>query len=94
MITVAYKASEPAKAARIVNTVIGIYLQELIRASDAGSQTPALRELYQSLGPSAFLVSDAQPPIRPDGPPTILIAVGAALFGLCVGVALPFCAMR
>lgn len=86
MITVTYKASEPTKAARVVNTVIRIYLQELVRASDAGS--PALRELYQSLGPSAFLVSDAQPPIRPDGPPSVLIAIGAALFGLCVGAAL------
>ena len=86
MITVAYKATEPTKAARIVNTVIGIYLQELIRASDASSM--ALRELYQSLGPSAFLVSDAQPPIWPDGPPTLLIALGAALFGLCVGAAI------
>jgi len=85
MITVAYKASEPTKAAHVVNTVIRIYLQELVRASDAGS--PALRELYQSLGPSAFLVSDAQPPIWPDGPPTVLIALGAALFGFCVGAA-------
>ena len=86
MISVAYKATEPAKAARIVNTVIGIYFQELIRASDATSM--ALRELYQSLGPSAFLVSDAQPPIWPDGPPTLLIALGAALFGLCVGASI------
>jgi succinoglycan biosynthesis transport protein ExoP len=86
MIAVAYKASEPAKAARVVNTVIRVYLQELIRASDANS--PALRELFQSLGPSAFVVSDAQPPIRPDGPSTLLIAVGAALFGLCVGAAI------
>lgn len=85
MVTVVYKASEPTKAARVVNTVIRVYLQELIRASDASS--PALRELYQSLGPSAFLVSDAQPPIWPDGPPTVLIALGAALFGLCVGAA-------
>ena len=85
MIAVAYKASEPTKAAHVVNTVIRIYLQELVRASDAG--VPALRELYQSLGPSAFLVSDAQPPIWPDGPPTILIVLGAALFGLCVGAA-------
>jgi polysaccharide biosynthesis transport protein len=86
MITVAYKATEPAKAARVVNTVIGIYSQERIRASDAGS--PALRELYQSLGPSAFVVSEAQPPVWPDGPPTILIALGAALVGLCVGAAI------
>jgi succinoglycan biosynthesis transport protein ExoP len=85
MITVAYKASEPVKAARVVNTVIRVYLQELVRASDAGS--PALRELYQSLGPSAFLVSDAQPPIWRDGPPTVLIALGASLLGLCVGAA-------
>jgi polysaccharide biosynthesis transport protein len=86
MVTVAYKASEPTKAARVVNTVIGIYLQELVRASEAGS--PALRELYQSLGPSAFVVSDAQPPVWPDGPPTVVIAFGAALFGLCVGAAI------
>jgi Mrp family chromosome partitioning ATPase len=85
MITVAYKALEPAKAARVANAVIRIYLQELVHASDAVS--PALRELYQSLGPSAFLVSEAQPPIRPDGPATVLIVVGAALFGLCVGAA-------
>jgi len=85
MITVAYKASEPAKAARVANAVIRIYLQELVHASDAVS--PALRELFQSLGPSAFLVSDAQPPIRPDGPATVLIVLGAALFGLCVGAA-------
>jgi capsular polysaccharide biosynthesis protein len=85
MITVACKAQDPIKAARIVNTVIGVYLQELVRASDAG--VPVLREMYQSLGPSAFVVSDAQPPIWPDGPPTILIAIGAALLGLCVGAA-------
>jgi succinoglycan biosynthesis transport protein ExoP len=86
MVTVAYKASEPTKAARVVNTVIGVYLQELVRASDAGS--PTLRELYQSLGPSAFVVSDAQPPVWPDGPPTVLIALGGALFGFCVGAAI------
>jgi Mrp family chromosome partitioning ATPase len=86
MVTVAYKASEPTKAARVVNTVIGVYLQELVRASESGS--PALRELYQSLGPSAFVVSDAQPPVWPDGPPTVIIALGAALFGLCIGAAI------
>lgn len=85
MITVGFTALEPEKAARVVNVVIRVYLQELVRASDAHS--PTLRELYQSLGPSAFVVSDAQPPISPDGPPMILIAIGAALFGLCVGAA-------
>jgi Mrp family chromosome partitioning ATPase len=91
MITVTYRASDPAKATRIVNTVVRIYLQELARAADAGSsRAPALRELYQSLGPSAFLVSEAQPPIRPDGPPPALIVLIAALLGLGVGAALAF----
>jgi polysaccharide biosynthesis transport protein len=88
MITVSFKASEPEKAARIVNNVIRVYLQELNRASDAASsKAPALRELYQSLGPSAHLVSEAEPPVRADGPPAALIVVVAALFGLGVAAA-------
>lgn len=88
LVTVSFKASEPQKAVRIVNKVIRIYLQELARASDIGSsKTPALRELYQSLGPSAYLISEAEPPMRADGPPAALIAVGAALLGLGVAAA-------
>jgi Mrp family chromosome partitioning ATPase len=88
MITVNFKASEPEKAARIVNSVIRIYLQELGRASDAASsKAPALRELFQSLGPSAHLISEAEPPVRADGPPAALILIVAALFGLGVAAA-------
>lgn len=83
MITVSFKASDPEKAARIVNSVIRIYLQERGRASDAASsKAPTLRELYQSLGPSAQVVSEAEPPVKADGPPAILILAAAALFGL------------
>jgi polysaccharide biosynthesis transport protein len=91
MVAVAFKASEPAKAARVVNTVIHVYLQELARAADAVSpKAPSLRELYQSLGPSAFVVSEAQQPIRPDGAPAMLIALGASLFGfgVCAAIAI------
>lgn len=87
LITVSFKASEPDKAARIVNAVIAVYLQELTRASEAASaNAPALRELYQTLGPSAHVVSEADPPVRADGPPPALILIAAALVGL-VGAA-------
>jgi len=83
LITVNFKASEPDKAARIVNTMVAVYLQELARASEAASaNAPALRELYQTLGPSAHVVSEADPPVRADGPPAVLVLIAAALFGL------------
>jgi len=88
MIRVSFKASEPEKAALIVNSVIRIYLQELSRASDAtSSKAPALRELYQSLGPSALVISEAEPPVRADGPPAALIVAIAALLGMIAAAA-------
>jgi succinoglycan biosynthesis transport protein ExoP len=89
MVTVSFKASDPKKAALIVNSVIRFYLQERGRASDAAaSKAPALRELYQSLGPSAQVVSEAEPPVKADGPPAMLVLLGAALFGLSVAAAI------
>lgn len=88
MITVSFKASDSEKAARIVNSVIRIYLQESTRASDAASsRTPTLREIYQNLGPSAQVVSQAEPPLKADGPPAALIFAVAALLGLLVSAA-------
>lgn len=89
MIKVSFKASEPEKAARIANGVIRIYLQELARASDStSSKAPELRELYQSLGPSAYLISAAEPPVWADGPPAAVIVVVAALLGFGVAAAI------
>lgn len=83
IVTVNFKATDPGKAARIVNTIVHIYQQELARASDAvSSRAPTLREIYQSLGPSAQVLSVAEPPIRRDGPPATLILAAAAFFGL------------
>lgn len=88
MVTVSFKASSPEKAARIVNSVIRIYLQERGRASDAASsKAPTLREIHQSLGPSAQVVSEAEPPVKADGSPATLILVAAALFGLTAAAA-------
>jgi Mrp family chromosome partitioning ATPase len=85
MVRVSFKASEPDKAARIVNNVIRIYFQELTRASDSIlAKAPELREVFQSLGPSALLISEAEPPVRADGPPAALIVIVAGLLGLGV----------
>jgi len=89
LVTVSFQASDPEKAARIVNSVIRIYLQERGRASDAASsKAPTLREIYQSLGPSAQVISEAEPPVKSDGPPAALILVAAALLGLGTTAAL------
>lgn len=85
MVTVSCQTSDPVKAARIVNAVARTYLLERARASDAASsRAPTLREIYQSLGPSAQVVSEAEPPIRKDGPPAALILASAALLGFGV----------
>ncbi len=89
VIAVSFRASDPAKAARVVNTVVRVYLQELARASDAASsRAPTLREIYQSLGPSAQVIAAAEPPVRKDGPPAALILAAAALFGLAAAAGL------
>jgi Mrp family chromosome partitioning ATPase/capsular polysaccharide biosynthesis protein len=89
IITVSVTASEPKKAAQIVNNITHTYLQELSHAWDAATaKAPAIREIYQSLGPSAYLVSEAEPPTRSDRPGTPLIIVGATVLGFCIGAAL------
>lgn len=85
-VMVSVKASNPDKAARVANEVARAFLQERDRTLDSrASKAPALRELYQGLGPSAYVISDAEPPIRPDGPPGSLIVIGAAVLGLGAG---------
>uniref|UniRef100_A0A9E8CSE6 Polysaccharide chain length determinant N-terminal domain-containing protein n=1 Tax=Bosea sp. NBC_00436 TaxID=2969620 RepID=A0A9E8CSE6_9HYPH len=88
IVAVSLKASDPAKAARIVNAIVRTYLQERARASDAASShAPTLREIYQNLGPSAQILSEAEPPVGTDGPSAILILAIAALVGLGASVA-------
>lgn len=89
LISVNFKASDPEKAARIVHGVLSIYLQELVRASEAASsKAPALRDLYQNLGPSAHVISEPEPPLGADGPPAALILLAAALSGFGVAAAI------
>ena len=78
-------ASGAAKAARICNETAAAYLQERGRAM---GEAPSIRELYQGLGPSAYVISEAEPPVEPDGPPTWLVVFGAVLLGLAGGACL------
>jgi succinoglycan biosynthesis transport protein ExoP len=88
VVSVSFKARDPQKAARIVNKIARTYLQELARAWDVGAaRSPAIRELYQSLGPSAYVVSEAEPPTRSDGPAPYLILIAAAVVGALLGAA-------
>ncbi len=83
VVQIRFTASEPEKAVRIANQVAQVYLQERTRLL---SEALAIREVYQGLGPSANIISEVEPPTRPDGPSKLLIALGAALLGLAGGV--------
>lgn len=78
-----FTASKPEKAVRIANEVARTYLQERTRLMH---EAPPLRELYQGLGPSAHIISEAERPSRPDGPSALMILLGATLFALGGGV--------
>jgi polysaccharide biosynthesis transport protein len=78
MVQLRLAASEPEKAMRIANEVARAYVQERTRLI---SEAAALRELYQGLGPSADVTANAELPIRPDGPSSLALVLGAALLG-------------
>ena len=84
MVRLDVRSTDPRKAVRIANEIARTYLQER-RAHGMGGDAQAIRELYQGLGPSAYVVSDVQPPIRRNGLPGYVIVLGAGLFGLGLG---------
>ena len=86
-LTISVTAHDPTKAARIANKIAQVYLQERVSAWESGlSRTPSsLRERLQGLGPNAYVISVAEPPITRDGPRAVVIALAAALLGLGVG---------
>jgi polysaccharide biosynthesis transport protein len=88
IVALSFKARNPQYAALTVNEIARTYLQELSRAWDVGTtRSPALRELYRSLGPSAYVVSKAALPVRPDGPAAYAILAGAVVAGALIGAA-------
>lgn len=90
-ITVSFRGSNPNKAALVTNQIVNTYLGDQMGAWKAGqSSNPWLRERLMSLGANARVISEADPPIRPDGPRLIVLLAGATLVGLLVGAALAF----
>ncbi len=77
------RSTDPRKAVQIANEVARTYLQE--RKSRGMGGDAAIRELYQGLGPSAYVVSEVQPPIRASGLSNLIIVLGFTLAGLCGG---------
>jgi Mrp family chromosome partitioning ATPase len=77
------KSTDPRKATKIANEITRVYLEE--RRSGSTGEVRAIRELYRGLGPSAFVVSEVQPPVRPSGMPNFVIVLGAMLLGIGAG---------
>jgi len=88
-IMVTFKDQDPERSARIVNEIVNVYLRDRGGALEADPEdNPWLRERLTNLGPNARVISDADVPIRPDGPRLILLLIGSVVFGLLLGSAL------
>ena len=91
IILIAFKDSDPNKAANIVNEIAQASLRDVQSITEAAhSGSMGLREHIKDLGPSARIISAAAPPIHRDGPTGLLIAAAATVlgFGLGAGIAL------
>ena len=87
-ILVTYTAADPHKAAAIAND-IALSAARVFRGTEAGSSGASpLRERLQGLGPSAYVISEADPPARPDGPGRATLGMLFLLAGLGIGVAI------
>jgi len=85
-VMIAVTASEPTKAARIANEIAQVYLQERAGVLESAlSKAPLLRERLKGLGPNAYVISAAEPPIKRDGPRLIVIAFASGFLGLGFG---------
>jgi polysaccharide biosynthesis transport protein len=86
-ILVNFSSSDPNKSALIANEIVRSASQTLT-SSDASPRASLLRERLQGLGPNAYAISTADPPIRPDGPRSILIVMASSIAGFGLGAIL------
>ncbi|MGY4602906.1 succinoglycan biosynthesis transport protein ExoP [Bradyrhizobium sp. USDA 4474] len=84
-VLVKFTWSDPNDAATISNAIARSGIQVLGK-SDVGATV--LDERFQGLGPSAYVISAADPPIRPDGLSRSKTVLLVTLGGLAIGVAL------
>lgn len=80
--------SDPEKSARIANGISQILVQGRISAVQDGDRSPLLRERLRGLGPSAYVMTPALAPDKPNGPRKILIILAAIIAGSMIGSAL------
>jgi polysaccharide biosynthesis transport protein len=89
VISLKVTSTDPLKAALLANEIAQSAAQ--IRTNtDSGSPTRAtlVRERLQGLGPSALVISAADPPSHPNGPRKIVILLAALVAGLGLGAML------
>lgn len=87
-ILVSVKTSDAQKSAMIANAIGRIAMQGRVVADQDNTKSPLLRERLQGLGPNAYVMTEADPPSRPDGPRKAFIVLAAPILGLFVGSAL------
>ena len=89
VISLKVTSTDPQKAALLANEIAQSAAQ--IRTNtDSGSPTRAtlVRERLQGLGPSALVISAADPPSHPNGPRKVVILLAALVAGLGLGAML------
>jgi succinoglycan biosynthesis transport protein ExoP len=84
-IILSMSANDPEKAARIANEIVRNAPQEGLGEDTEAARTTLLRERLQGLGPSTYVMSAADPPVRPDGPRRSVLALAATAFGIIFG---------
>ena len=91
IVLIAFKHSDPTKAANIVNEIAQASLGGVYSTTEGAlSGSMGLREHIRDLGPSARIVSAAAPPIHRDGPTGLLIAAAATVLGFGLGAGIAF----
>ncbi|HEY5797588.1 MAG TPA: hypothetical protein VIU82_21510 [Bosea sp. (in: a-proteobacteria)] len=84
-VLVSVKTSDPDKSTRIANAIGQALIQGRGGPEQGGDRSPLLRERLQGLGPSAYLITPALAPDRPDGPRKILVMLAAIMAGSMIG---------
>lgn len=83
-----FTAAAPSQAADIANKIGEDYIRLLADTNDklAQSASPWLRPRLKDMGPNASVITAATPPLRKDGPGSLVILGAALLTGLMFGV--------
>jgi hypothetical protein len=87
-ILISATTSDPHKSERIANAIADVAVQARVSAEQQGIVSPLLRERVQGLGPSAYVITPAEPSKKKDGPHKILVLAAATILGLAIGAAL------